>query len=218
MIAIQPRCPVCSQSVSGITVSCPRCETGHHADCWTFGGGCAIYGCEKVSRRSAPAKDLPPALASRDRLRGGAFGALLGAGTTLLAWPLLALCTAGQSGRHGELLSMGFAWMACSVVLGWRTGSTVRGRADRPRTLLMGILGPAVAAWGLCVLLASCIYFPFFLVCSLPAVLFALPCALVAERFNEAATDPLTQERLWLAVRVLLAFATVTAAAVATII
>ena len=26
-------------------LSCPTCETAHHAECWEFQGGCAVYGC-----------------------------------------------------------------------------------------------------------------------------------------------------------------------------
>jgi hypothetical protein len=37
-------------------VACPACDAHHHADCWDFADGCAIYGCGR--RTEAPA--LPP--------------------------------------------------------------------------------------------------------------------------------------------------------------
>jgi hypothetical protein len=37
-------CPVCGHEVDG-GHPCPRCRTPHHEDCWTYFGGCAIFGC-----------------------------------------------------------------------------------------------------------------------------------------------------------------------------
>ncbi|MBI4860396.1 MAG: hypothetical protein HY815_09060 [Candidatus Riflebacteria bacterium] len=45
-------CPVCGDRLGDRFTSCPRCETPHHAECWAWAGGCAIYGC---SDRSAVA-------------------------------------------------------------------------------------------------------------------------------------------------------------------
>lgn len=42
----EAHCPVCATSLSEEdTMSCPRCETIHHRDCWDFNGTCAVYGC-----------------------------------------------------------------------------------------------------------------------------------------------------------------------------
>ena len=41
-----PRCPVCAAGfTSGAATACPRCHTVHHADCWWYNHGCAIFGC-----------------------------------------------------------------------------------------------------------------------------------------------------------------------------
>jgi len=41
------RCKVCRQMIIGPCVLCAACETSHHEDCWTYGGGCAVFGCRK---------------------------------------------------------------------------------------------------------------------------------------------------------------------------
>lgn len=38
-------CLVCGTEVSRIRVSCRRCQTPHHRDCWGYFGGCSRYGC-----------------------------------------------------------------------------------------------------------------------------------------------------------------------------
>lgn len=184
MSAFHPRCPVCGDPLSGNTVSCPECETPHHADCWSFGGACSIYGCHKsASHDDAPAD--PTALSPEDRLRGGVFGALLGVGVTTIVWPVLSYTAMGPR-TASDLFVPGLAWALCAAVLGWQTGSTVRGRVDRGRTLWLALIGPAWTAFRLAALAFAVVYFPFFLMFSLPAVLVALPCALAAERFNQA--------------------------------
>jgi hypothetical protein len=42
-------CPVCGHGVEG-GHPCPRCRTPHHEDCWTYMGGCAIFGCSSRVR------------------------------------------------------------------------------------------------------------------------------------------------------------------------
>jgi hypothetical protein len=37
-------CPVCGQGLEA-AISCPGCGTPHHAECWDYLGGCAIFGC-----------------------------------------------------------------------------------------------------------------------------------------------------------------------------
>jgi len=44
-------CPVCGHRVEGDGRNCPKCGTPHHADCWKYSGGCAIYGCEARARK-----------------------------------------------------------------------------------------------------------------------------------------------------------------------
>jgi hypothetical protein len=46
------KCPVCACSIfegaeDDPVVWCKRCNTPHHADCWQYNGGCALYGCRE---------------------------------------------------------------------------------------------------------------------------------------------------------------------------
>jgi hypothetical protein len=43
-------CLVCGTNMSTGWVSCPKCETPHHASCWKYNGGCATYGCRRADR------------------------------------------------------------------------------------------------------------------------------------------------------------------------
>lgn len=43
-------CGVCGEGLSPPTHSCPLCHTPAHLDCWTFIGGCSVYGCEGRAR------------------------------------------------------------------------------------------------------------------------------------------------------------------------
>jgi len=38
-------CGVCGDAMRDGCVRCPRCETPHHSDCWTYNAGCSVYGC-----------------------------------------------------------------------------------------------------------------------------------------------------------------------------
>lgn len=45
-------CQVCgTQPSPHDTVTCDRCGAPHHAECWEYNGGCAIFGCKHVPRR-----------------------------------------------------------------------------------------------------------------------------------------------------------------------
>ena len=45
------RCPVCRTGIHGQVRMCPRCRVLSHEDCWSFQGGCGIFGCgEKQAR------------------------------------------------------------------------------------------------------------------------------------------------------------------------
>jgi hypothetical protein len=39
------RCPVCAARIEGETRLCGKCRTPHHAECWAWQQGCAIFGC-----------------------------------------------------------------------------------------------------------------------------------------------------------------------------
>lgn len=45
LISSGAHCPTCAQTVEGAAVRCPRCSVVSHSDCWSFQGGCGIYGC-----------------------------------------------------------------------------------------------------------------------------------------------------------------------------
>jgi hypothetical protein len=68
------RCLVCGGAIQkGNLVSCARCETQHHRDCFEYAGRCAIYGCGSIrytiawhrSASSVPRRGLAPAIARR---------------------------------------------------------------------------------------------------------------------------------------------------------
>jgi hypothetical protein len=89
-------CPVCATPFEGVEArACPRCETPHHADCWEFAGGCAVYGCQVEHSPDAPSLPLAPSDAVRRplllwmRLYRLQLVAALGFGFTLLMVPLL---------------------------------------------------------------------------------------------------------------------------------
>ena len=45
--AQRPKCPVCAYPVNDSDpVTCPRCDTPHHRDCWEYTGGCSMFGCD----------------------------------------------------------------------------------------------------------------------------------------------------------------------------
>ncbi len=48
-------CQVCGDKGSLASArTCPTCSTPHHTDCWSYAGGCAIYGCGKRWHRVVP--------------------------------------------------------------------------------------------------------------------------------------------------------------------
>lgn len=46
------RCEICGEPIEERAVEdlviCLKCHTIHHRDCWTYNGGCPIYGCDSV--------------------------------------------------------------------------------------------------------------------------------------------------------------------------
>jgi Prokaryotic RING finger family 1 len=40
-----PLCKVCGDPITDTHVVCTKCHTPHHRDCWSFVGGCSIFGC-----------------------------------------------------------------------------------------------------------------------------------------------------------------------------
>ncbi|MBI4871864.1 MAG: hypothetical protein HY814_09895 [Candidatus Riflebacteria bacterium] len=53
-------CPVCGEPPEEPAVRCPRCGTPHHADCWAYAAGCALFGCQpEPLRPTVPPPDTP---------------------------------------------------------------------------------------------------------------------------------------------------------------
>lgn len=59
-------CPVCSSALEDRVdlMSCLRCESLHHAECWTYVGSCATFGCG--SDRARPSREPAPAATPED--------------------------------------------------------------------------------------------------------------------------------------------------------
>jgi hypothetical protein len=41
------QCQVCGTEMRDGVVSCVRCKTPHHEQCWTYAGGCSTYACQE---------------------------------------------------------------------------------------------------------------------------------------------------------------------------
>lgn len=44
-------CLVCGADIEREMMVCLRCDTPHHADCWTYNGRCGLYACNSVKAR-----------------------------------------------------------------------------------------------------------------------------------------------------------------------
>lgn len=96
-------CPICRHEIPGLpgepasARQCVRCSTWYHQDCWDYGGGCAIFGCEP-STRARPCPEPPRERGPfwRETVR---FGLRLSAGTLLFllgsVLGLMGWCVAG---------------------------------------------------------------------------------------------------------------------------
>jgi hypothetical protein len=59
--AVIGRCPVCGMELRESVIRCGRCDTPHHAECWSYVGRCSTYACGGVTPRGeapAPAVSL----------------------------------------------------------------------------------------------------------------------------------------------------------------
>lgn len=146
-------CPICRCDIAGLVQGvgssrqCPRCATWYHLDCWEYGGGCGVYGCEPSAqpRRCAP----PPRPAGPVWERISNTGAWMALGMTLFmlgtALGFLGWCIAGPLALPVILL------------LGWCTDSR---DAQGPSTFRRGVLfGP---------ILMVVLPFPFVYLASIP--------------------------------------------------
>jgi len=46
-------CQICGAVLEGVLVSCARCATPHHRDCWDYTGRCSTYGCGETKSAGA---------------------------------------------------------------------------------------------------------------------------------------------------------------------
>lgn len=46
------QCLVCRDALETDLITCPKCATPHHAQCWDYNRGCSTYGCRGRMRRS----------------------------------------------------------------------------------------------------------------------------------------------------------------------
>lgn len=54
-------CTVCGCKIlEGPTTACPRCETPHHQDCWSYNGGCGIFACNPNTKAVMVGKPAAP--------------------------------------------------------------------------------------------------------------------------------------------------------------
>ena len=56
-IPASARCLICGEGLALPVFDCPTCATPHHAACWQWTGGCAVYGCK---RRPRPVPEVAP--------------------------------------------------------------------------------------------------------------------------------------------------------------
>lgn len=42
------QCRICGEAFETEIVSCRRCKTPHHRECWEYNGGCSTYGCRET--------------------------------------------------------------------------------------------------------------------------------------------------------------------------
>jgi len=39
-------CPVCATEMTDGVITCEKCRTPHHQECWTYVGQCSTYACK----------------------------------------------------------------------------------------------------------------------------------------------------------------------------
>ena len=218
-------CAICGVGLSGIRRVCGRCETPYHTDCWTYNGGCAIYGCAPAKLRHSSKLETTGRVFDRptspqDPFSGAVFGALLG---VLVLAGVTGSFHAMSGSTSGSYLKDALPWISCAATLGMFTGATVRGPSDTSRITTCGLLGPGLTAWGLLCLcglvqrtpgpaaIATALFLlPFVLVCSLITVPLSWPCAYIASAFNDPERSH-TSRILWLATVAALVVAELTA-------
>ena len=198
MAIIQARCAVCGSELAAKVRACGTCETLYHPDCWSYNDGCAIFGCRSAGAPARGTAKGDPA-STPHWARRAAFGALLG--TAVMAAPFAVM----EPVRFEPEL---FYWVACAAVLGAVSGILLRGRHDGRRIALLGLLGPGTAAWAIVLPLALlhpgdkaglAFALPLYALGGMIASPLAVPCAIVAARYNDPELATPARQARWLA-------------------
>lgn len=122
-------CPVCGQSLSKPISSCASCHTPHHAECWSYNEGCAIFGC---GVKPAPVEPPPPSVMARVLPR---------VSVTLLLLALFGIFAAGGQRINVRVDDLGIEAKGRVPVASWMTTPRARCvievvRADEPDVVL----------------------------------------------------------------------------------
>lgn len=48
------QCQICGYVMKKNLVTCDRCRTSHHEECWNYAGGCSMYGCGSTTHSPEP--------------------------------------------------------------------------------------------------------------------------------------------------------------------
>ena len=124
-----PRCPVCAtaftiradceeghRSCEDCVVTCERCETLHHKECWDYAGGCALFGCRPGKGALAQA-EVDLLATSLDGWMGAyrfysscLLGTSLSISLYVLSWLLLSAFSGGFV-TPGDFRGSGLFWV-----------------------------------------------------------------------------------------------------------
>lgn len=89
------RCAVCSCAIHGHSRSCPVCQVPYHLDCWSYAGGCAIFGCKgaaQAAKHHGPIASVAPREPALIRLGDLMFrNAVVMSAAILVVLPFLSL-------------------------------------------------------------------------------------------------------------------------------
>lgn len=141
-------CLVCARELGAVVEGCARCQTAYHAECLTYVGRCAVYGCAPEAR-GAPRPPLV-VLAYDDPGRmvacwmAGGLGVLGVASAAMAVWSGLALLAAGVAAGIASQRLEAFRVVDAKSRVIWRhrrglTGDLVQPevRFDECRTLTL---------------------------------------------------------------------------------
>jgi len=142
-------CPVCGCRLEdGPVVPCAGCETPHHADCWAYNGGCAIYGCSgtKPVARAVPAPPKLPRLPARDFVFTAERFSTRLSGAPLLAvvWSVIVVLLLGTFVVMRSVEWTLAALVLSAIVLGGAVRDRLFFEPDERRMIRRTMVGPIV--------------------------------------------------------------------------